>query len=285
MLATEIRKAFGNTWFIVATLFGCLLALISATGNIILYHETMRQILEWWGIIAPNLSASSCFRFFITSDYIQPSTDLFYALVPLLAALPYGWSLCSEKRRGYLNNVFVKSKRGRYFFAKAFAAATSGFAVVVLPLLLNCLICACFIPAYSTDIATVFNTGIYDSIMALSLYYSCPVLFVGFYIVLTGLFGAAWAVFALFLGGYAYDSVRLIAGLFVCLYLFGALDYKIGILLTGSGTEYVSLSPLIWLRGVAINGHTDIAAVLVWLSCLTMISIVLALRLRKGDVL
>lgn len=92
-------------------------------------------------------------------------------------------------------------------------------------------------------------------------------------------------MFALFLGGYAYDSVRLIAGLFVCLYLFGALDYKIGILLTGSGTEYVSLSPLIWLRGVAINGHTDIAAVLVWLSCLTMISIVLALRLRKGDVL
>lgn len=118
MLATEIRKAFGNTWFIVATLFGCLLALISATGNIILYHETMRQILEWWGIIAPNLSASSCFRFFITSDYIQPSTDLFYALVPLLAALPYGWSLCSEKRRGYLNNVFVKSKRGRYFFCE-----------------------------------------------------------------------------------------------------------------------------------------------------------------------
>ena len=90
MLATEIRKAFGNTWFIVATLFGCLLALISAMGNIILYHETMRQILEWWGIIAPNLSASSCFRFFIIFNLQRTSfTRLFLYWLRCLMAGHY----------------------------------------------------------------------------------------------------------------------------------------------------------------------------------------------------
>lgn len=284
-VSIELQKAFGNTKFLIALAFGCLLALISAVGNIAVYQNTLDQIIEWWDVVALDLSASSCFRFFMTSDYIQPTTDLFYALIPLLAAMPYGWSLCEEKNKGYLQNVYIRSKRKQYLAAKAFAAASSGFVVIAIPLVLNLLLCACFIPAYPTDISSVFTTGIYDSLMLVELYYSAPIAYVCFLVVLTGVFGAAWALLVLVIGGYAHDSVRLIAGLFVLLYMFGALDYKLGVFIAGSGTEFTILSPLIWLRGVVITGQTSLMVAGAWVCALLIISLLFASHFRKEDVL
>lgn len=285
ILICELRKAFINMKFLVALVFGCVLALISALGNILVYENTLQEILQWWGLVAPDLSASSCFRFFMTADYIQSTTDLFYALIPLLAAVPYGWSLCKEKKTNYLDNIYVRAKRSRYLAAKALAAASSGFIVVSIPLVLNILVCSSFIPAYPTNVSSVFNTGIYDSLMFANLYYANPVLYTCFYIVLAGVFSAAWATFVLFIGGYMHDSVRLIAGLYVLLYLFSSLDYKLGVFITGSGTEFTVLSPFIWLRGVTISGNTDFLVACIWILCLLAVSVLCALHLRKEDML
>lgn len=283
--AVEVRKAFGNRWFAVSLFVGCVLALASAVGSCVLYGDTLAEIIEWWGLVAPSLSAVSCFRFFMTSDYIQAPTDLFYALVPLLATVPYGWSLCEERHRGYAQHAFLQCGRVRYVAGKALAAAASGGVVVAVPLILNCVACACFIPAYEPDVATVFNTGVYETVMGSELYYNVPVLFVGFYIALTALFGAGWAAFVLLMGGYAHDGVRLIAGLFVLLYLFGSLEYKLGVLLAGSAIDYLSTSPLVWLRGVAIGGNTDVVVAVAWLVGLLALSVAFAVRWGKEEVL
>ena len=284
-VSVELRKAFGNRWFAISLFVGCALALWSAAGSCALYRNTLAEIVEWWGLVAPSLSASSCFRFFMVSDYIQSATDLFYALIPLLAAMPYGWSLCEEKRRGYVHQAFLKCGRVQYVARKALAAAASGAAAVAVPLVLNCVVCICFIPAYSPDVVTVFNTGIYETVMCSELYYNAPFVFVGLYIALTALFSAGWAAFALLMGGLAHDSVRLIAGLFIFLYLFASVEYKLGVLFAGSATDYLSTSPLIWLRGVAISGATDIVVAMLWLIALLSLSIVFVLRWRREDVL
>lgn len=108
VVLVEMRKAFLNRWFALALAVGCSLALVSAIGSIALYNETLGYILESWGFSAPLLSASSCFRFIMTSDYVQGSTDLFYALLPLLAALPYSWSLCAEKSEDILTMLSLR---------------------------------------------------------------------------------------------------------------------------------------------------------------------------------
>lgn len=281
----EARKAIFNRWFALAFAAGYFLACASAAGNIAVYAESLNLILEWWGTGDAGLSASSCFRFIMTSDYIQGSTDLFYALLPLLAALPYSWSLCAEKKRGYLNIAFVKATRGRYVGAKTLAAACAGGIAVVGPLLLNIMLCACFIPAYAPDVTTVFNTGIYDSVMGSELYYNAPIFFVTLYVVLTALFAASWAALALLVGGYVSDSVRLIAGMFLCVYLFASLEYQLGVLFVGSATEYLSVSPLTWLRGVSISGNTSIVPAAVWIVVLIASCSILWLRWRKEDAL
>lgn len=281
----ELRKAFINRWFVIALCVGLVLATISAYGVVFLYMETERMMLEWWGVTNPFLSVSSCYRFFMTSDYTQASTDLFYALLPLLAVLPYGWSLCQEKQSGYLQNIYVRVERTRYLGCKACAAALSGGTVVLAPLLLNCIICACFIPAYTPDVVSVFHTGIYESVMGSQLYYQSPLLFVGLYLILSFLFSGVWSAFVVLIGGFAKDSVRLLAGSFLVLYLLAALEYKFGILFSGSGTEYLSLSPLVWLRGVSFGGYTEIGVAVVWLLVLMLFVVICICCHRKEDML
>lgn len=157
--------------------------------------------------------------------------------------------------------------------------------MVVGPLLLNIVLCACFIPAYAPDATTVFYTGVYDSVMASELYYDTPILFVTLYVVLTALFAASWAALTLLVGGYMNDSVRLIAGMFLCVYLFASLEYQLGVLFVGSATEYLSVSPLAWLRGVSIRGNTSIIPALVWLVVSIAVCSILWFRWRKEDAL
>lgn len=285
VLLVEVRKAFGNHWFALSLCMSLLLALLSAFGSILLYQETEKQVIEWWGLVNPLLSASSCFRFFMQSDYIQLATDLFYALLPLIAVMPYGWSLCQEKKTGYLQNIFVRVSRIHYLGSKAIAAALSGGFVVLFSLILNCVVCSCFIPAYAPDIASVFNTGIYEFVMGSELYYNSPILFVCFYLLISFFFAAFWAATTVLAGGFVEDSVRLLAGSFLLLYLFGSFEYKIGIFLFGSGTEYLSTSPLVWLRGVAISGYTDIAVVVLWFLVLYIFVCILLAGQSRKDVL
>ncbi len=285
ILSAEMYKAFYNRWFAVALSAGIVLGIISAMGTIVLYLETEKQMVEWWGLTNPLLSASSCFRFFMISDYTQPATDLFYALLPLIAVMPYGWSLCQEKKAGYLRNVFVRVSRVRYLSNKVVAACVSGGLAVILPLILNAILCACFIPAYTPDVSTVFNTGIYEFVMGSELYYKNPILFVFLYLSVSFLFSAFWAGFVVLLGGFTGSSARLMAGSFLLLYLLGSFEAQIGILLFGSGIEYLSVSPLVWLRGVAISGYTDIRATTVWLLILIVSVAILLLHWREKDVL
>ena len=285
VFAVEVQKALVNRWFVLSLCFAALLSMLSAFGAVFLYLETEQRMVEWWGLVSPFLSASTCFRFFMVADYSQAATDLFYALLPLIAVMPYSWSLCQERKTCYLQNALVKTTRNRYLAGKAFAAALSGGLVVFFSLALNCVLCACFIPAYAPDVSSVFQTGIYDSVMGSELYYNDPVAFTALYLFLSFVFSALWAGFVLLLGGLAEDSTRLLAGSFLVLYLFSSFEDKMGILLFGSGTEYISISPLVWLRGVSIQGATEPWVPVLWVGVLVALSLSLLVRYGKEDVL
>lgn len=284
-LFIEMRKAFINRWFLIAIIAGTVTALASAMGSIMLYGTSLDYIQEWWGLVDPALSNVSCFRFFMTSDYIQAATDFFYALLPLFAMVPYSWSLCKERGKNYVQGAFLQCGRSHYMAAKALAAAASGGIVVAVSLSLNCLACACFIPAYTPSVVTVFNTGVYETVMGSELFYNAPALFVVFYVVLSILFSSCWAALVQLLGWFAKSSVRLISGMFLLLYLFTGLEHKIAVLAIGDANNYISASPLIWLRGVAVSGGTDFAVAASWLVGLLLLSCLLVLSSRKDDVL
>lgn len=280
----ELRKALINPWFTTALAVGCTLAITSIAGNIALYDETLSYVLPTVSFSDPETSSMSLFRFLLFTDFIQPSTDLFYALLPLLAVLPYSWSLAQEQRRGYLQNVCQRTTRARCFTCKASAAFVAGALVVAVPLLINLLIGLCFIPTYTTSIATVIYTGIYDTNLWSSLYYLNPPAYCTLFIVLNAGFSGLWAAFVLLIGLFFADSTRLLAGSFIALYLYQAFEYQIAVTFTGSALGYLSFSPLSFLRGVAVSGNTNEWSFIPWFAVLAIISALIIVR-GKEDLL
>ena len=76
-------------------------------------------------------------------------TTVFYFILPLAAALPFSFSLLDENRNGYLRQMSLKKGQQRYYLAKYLVTFCSGFLLAVIPLVINIIITACYIPAYT----------------------------------------------------------------------------------------------------------------------------------------
>jgi len=72
--------------------------------------------------------------------------NIYFFIMPLLCAIPYGISLCIDKKSGYINNITTRVDKKKYYKAKLLAVFLSGGAVVVIPLIFNLLLCMCTLP-------------------------------------------------------------------------------------------------------------------------------------------
>ena len=178
VLKIELRKAFGNKLFLLTLAVGIVIASISAYQNIQLYldavaHNAYRKEVLPDILFNPMYPAFSPYTYWIGGDYQYPMTSLFYLLLPLMASLAFGWSFFMEKKSGYIKNIVTRTKKTHYFLAKYIAVFLSGGAVIAIPLVINFLTVACFIPAYQPDI--YYSMGYH---FLSELFYSSPLVYV-----------------------------------------------------------------------------------------------------------
>lgn len=94
-------------------------------------------------------------------------TTIFYFILPLAATLPFSFSLSDESKSGYLRQMTLKKGQMRYYFAKYIVTFTSGFLLAAIPLLINVIITACYIPAYKPDpLEQLYTDERVDSILS-----------------------------------------------------------------------------------------------------------------------
>lgn len=182
VLKIELRKAFGNKLFLLTLAVGIVIASISAYQNIQLYldavaHNAYRKEVLPDILFNPMYPAFSPYTYWIGGDYQYPMTSLFYLLLPLMASLAFGWSFFMEKKSGYIKNIVTRTKKTHYFLAKYIAVFLSGGAVIAIPLVINFLTVACFIPAYQPDIyySIYYSMGYH---FLSELFYSSPLVYV-----------------------------------------------------------------------------------------------------------
>ena len=208
ILKCELKRAFSSKLFWVALLIGIAIAAVSAGQNLADYYEGLKMEAtraEYMGDnpYNPMNPMTTVYNYWIGGDYEGPMTPLFYLLLPLLVCLPFSWSYLTDRKSGYINQSMVHiRKKSDYFFAKYIAIFLSGGVVVAVPLILNILTIACFIPAYHPDI-------FYDMYYSMSfhdmrwLFYTNPVVY-EIYIILqafifAGLFAVTGYVFSFFI--------------------------------------------------------------------------------------
>lgn len=208
LIHMELDKALRNPWFVIALSIALALATASALGNIFFHLNNGVTTLYEHKYVSP--SPDSCFGYWISLDYLQPASTLFFQLLPLLAVIPYAWSYRTELQNGYLNQVVSRTPQGRYLLAKGIATFCSGLLVAVVPLLVNFVLLACFIPAYMPDVTEVLYLAVFPDDTASWLFYNVPVLYVLFFTLVAGVLCGLWATFVFGLSLFVDNRVALI---------------------------------------------------------------------------
>lgn len=253
-LKFEFKKAFLNRWFAGSLLVMTLLAILCAIGAYSFFNEMYAYLLAQSDVADPDFPTMSMFTYLLFTRSDQPATEAFYILLPLIAVLPYSWSLCKEKNSAYLDNVYSRIAKWRYIFAKTIATFSCSFVAMAIPLTINLIVTACLIPAFENDISAFIYSGLDLSRLWSSFFYNQPIVYCLLFILFTSSFSGFWACAVQIIGAFVSRPEKLIASSFVILYCFQAFEEKIQTCIWGNNIETLSLSPLEFIRGVSANG-------------------------------
>lgn len=203
LLKTELSKALKNKYFWVTLIAASVIAVLGAMNRINEYNSIQEYIaadkashggVSWKN---PYLPADTVFTYWIGADYTSLYFSLFYLLLPLFAAFPYGWSYVVERKKGYIKNVLTRTKKQNYFLAKYIAVFVAGGLAVSLPLIINFCTVAAFIPARMPDVLYDAYSGVSFAQMWSRLFFTHPFVYVGLYMLLNFVFSGLIATLSI----------------------------------------------------------------------------------------
>jgi hypothetical protein len=193
VLKMELKKATHNKMFVGTFIVSCFFAVMAALYQIGSYEDLIQSSLLQKGAKREN----TLYNNWMGVRRSSIGAICFFYLLPLLAAFPYGWGYLSEKKNGYVKSLISKCGKKTYYGSKYIATFVAGGVVIFVPLLINFVMVACFIPAYLPNIHYFPYYGIMQGDIWGNLFYSVPLLYVILYTVLDFIFAGLFACMSL----------------------------------------------------------------------------------------
>ena len=153
------------------------------------------EVLRWKDVIAYGTYPLGVFQKWIGANWSSLYSWLYFMLLPLLLAIPYGGTFLEDIKTGYVKNVFTRIGKGEYLWSKFIVAFTTGILGLV-PLVLDFMMTASVLPALIPQASTgVYHIGA-DYLYA-ELFYEHPYLYLGIWLLQDILFLGMLAVSSL----------------------------------------------------------------------------------------
>ena len=182
----------------------------------------------------------------------SPCNQLFYLLLPFLAVLPYGSQLFSEWNNGYAGQMIIRCGRRRYLTARGIAAFVSGGCVIAIPLLVNFLSIACFMPIIVTD-PMALQSVVPGRALLGDLVYEAPALYAAWYIFIDFIYGGLFALMALAITQFCNNGfvLTILPLMFNCCMYYGVHN-----LIPDINAYNISLIPNPAQQGMKLTWHS-----------------------------
>lgn len=221
-LRFELKRAFTNPLFFVASFISIGIIVCHIVFSIIpdsaeqgMYLETVRHPLN-------------VFNRWIGGWPGSAFPSMYFFLLPLLATLPHGSTLYSDRKTGYSSLVVLRGLSSKRFYAaKYIATFLSGAVIAIVPLLLDfyltSLVFPQAMPEPSSGMYPIFAYSMWSDI-----FFSSPYLYVAMYLAVD--FVAAGVIACIpFMFSHLLSNRALVtcSGFFLCsiaAYLFGSSD-------------------------------------------------------------
>lgn len=237
--------------FYITVAAATIVVLWSAGERIQEYHRMESLFIDFYSQKNLGYPIYTLYCNWIGGEFTTAASTLFYFLLPLMAAFPYGWSLVQEQRSAYIQNVVSRAGAKRYYGAKYLTNFIVAGVTVGLPLLLNFIVVACFIPARLPDSIYQVYYAVFSQDMWALLFYTNPLLYDLLYFLLAILFAGLWAQLSFVLAAHFKRQAAVLLLPYLFLLIFHYVWYsQITYWFKAEG------SPICFLRGVEIGQPT-----------------------------
>ena len=155
LIKIEMERAFKNKMLIISVVIGLVIVGFNIWNEIIPARKTLDKLLEmgkYSGIQLPGL--------YMKWMGVRPGSYVFlyYFIMPLLTALPYSISILMDVKKHYVNNIFTRIDKKKYYKAKLFAQFIVGGFVASFPLVISFVVTAMILPAFKPEsVSSQFN--------------------------------------------------------------------------------------------------------------------------------
>lgn len=218
----ELRKAFVSKKFLLGTALLLIFSVLSAV-----YMIESRAGYNPGDILEsmnggeftrnPDLSLITFYNSWVGGDELSLAAPLFFTLLPVGAALPFGWSYYAERKNGYLKNIYSRVDKRTYLTGKAIAAFLSGAAVAAISLVVNILLVLAKIPLITPFAGYNLYNHIHFGSLWSDLYFSAPGLYVLLYALLDVVYGGIFALRSFAAGFYFRNIFAVLFSPFLCM--------------------------------------------------------------------
>lgn len=279
LLKVELKKAFSNSWFIIALLIGMALVCINAYQVAVAYYgengvaDYIRSCLSNKIIPKDGLDGTTLYNSWLGAT-MDTSAVVFFYLVPLLAILPCGWNTAEEINGGYLKIVVPRIGRKKFYFTKLLAAFISGGTAIAIPLFSSLCVTAAIVPAITPHPYNNMYYWIYHGDLLSSLAFSHPLIYAFVYIIIDFIFAGCFACLPLIV---ALRSEKRIAALVVPYIAVILCDAARNFL---NYISYIEISPLNLMHSLPPQNAAKPFVLIAWLLIFSVV--ILVFGLRKG---
>ena len=226
ILKIELTRAFGGKNFLLSIGIGTLISLVYFFRCVLPCAFSLPQLasIGFDGELNGAYPGLLYCTWMGGTPLLRAEIQLYFLILPVLAALPFADSYFSDLRSGFIQNVCIRINRKHYFTAKYIATFLSGGTAGTFPLLLNFLLSAMVLPSMKPEVYTMYsNISQYSTFPW--LYYNHPMLYIALYLTIIFIFSGLLACFGLYATqhlGYAF--LVLFAPMALYLFVSSALN-------------------------------------------------------------
>lgn len=193
-LKIEIDRAFRGKGLKISLGIGMFISMAHIVQWIIPHAKGWNEMVQYFK--SDMQYPISLYYEWMCGNTYNPEGFLYFLILPLLAVLPYSISFYQDREKGFVHQICVRTERINYFIAKTVAAFLAGGIAVTVPLVVNFLICAMFLPAL--PIQGLAGTFINTSVLWYRIFAVCPIVYVLIFLILDFIFAGLTACLPLF---------------------------------------------------------------------------------------
>jgi ABC-type transport system involved in multi-copper enzyme maturation permease subunit len=191
ILKLELKKALTNKFFIFSVIILFLPTMMALMYNVEMSMRTANELKALFDrdiVYDQMLDSRTIFNNWVGGEGFSLGSSIFFYIFPLMLAIPYGWSYCSELKSGYIKNMVIRTKRMPYFLSKYIAVFVASGLVVIIPMVANIMLTACYLPAITPNSQWTIYTGVGPNSLMSQLYYTVPFLYLFIYLLIDFVF-------------------------------------------------------------------------------------------------